>query len=607
MKSICIPQSVEILGQGCFSFCKRLKIIAFENESRLRRFEDYCFRRLPLRSIVIPRNVEVLGHGCFCECWKFEKVTFEKESRLKKIDDGCFQESALKSICIPRNVEVFGELCFYRCQRLRAISFESESQLTRIGRICFSGCSLESISIPRNVSSLDGSIFADCRYSSVTIDPENHHYSLDGDFLIDIKESRLVRYFGHSNDVVICPEVAILGKSCLDGCRQVESVTFSSKSQLRRLERLCFQDCSLKSICIPQNVDFIDGSAFVNCELQAIAIDPNNHYFSVDRDFLMDSSRCCLVRYLGASQDVHIWKEVVILGKSCFEGCRHVESITFSKESELKRIEELCFHHCYFKSICIPRTVEILCKSCFQCSTIAHVRFESDSRLTDIGESCFELCRAFQIMEVETYAWKDPKAFCDVFTLKDRIEQVTGRIACIRLDIGSGAFGIPVELRALPHESLSIYTSSDSIIVPLDLDIIDIDDFRSCPNLRNVLVCEDSGLREIHGFRNCLKLEVVDIRCNSIEVISESVFRHDSGCGLTRVFIVFNSEEFLRRNRRRCHNFAVRKCREGGRKQQNGEEEEEESGEQGAEEEEEEEKAESEEQGPEEEDNDYDF
>jgi hypothetical protein len=112
----------------------------------------------------------------------------------------------------------------------------------------------------------------------------------------------------------------------------------------------------------------------------------------------MDSSKCCLVRYLGASQDVHIWKEVIILGKSCFQGCKHVESITFSKESELKRIEELCFHSCFFKSICIPRTVEILCKSCFQCSTIAHARFEPDSRLKRIEETCFFKCKLKSII-----------------------------------------------------------------------------------------------------------------------------------------------------------------------------------------------------------------
>jgi hypothetical protein len=41
---------------------------------------------------------------------------------------------------------------------------------------------------------------------------------------------------------------------------ELESMSFESESRLTRIEDLCFSNCSLKSICIPENLEFIDPS-----------------------------------------------------------------------------------------------------------------------------------------------------------------------------------------------------------------------------------------------------------------------------------------------------------------------------------------------------------
>jgi hypothetical protein len=117
--------------------------------------------------------------------------------------------------------------------------------------------------------------------------------------------------------------------------------------------------CSLKSICIPRNVEFIVVSAFIGCKCLSITIDAENLRFSIDRYFLVDEQGKCFVRYFGESDRVSISRNVEILPKLCFTYSK-LEPLTFENESRLTRIEDSCFLYCSLKSICIPRNVEIL-------------------------------------------------------------------------------------------------------------------------------------------------------------------------------------------------------------------------------------------------------
>jgi hypothetical protein len=216
---------------------------------------------------------------------------------------------------------------------------------------------------------------------SISVDPNNHWFSIDRDFLIDIVNMRLIRYFGSSNSVSIWNDIKTLGVLCFSD-PQLKSISFGSESKLTRIEELCFSFCSLKricipdnieilrarcfqnakleqlifgresrltrieklcfsgcplkSICIPRNVDFIDGSAFVDCKCQSITVDPNNHRFLIDRDFLIDNTDMRLIQYFGSSNQVHIWDNIEILGKSRFAGSFAVDSITFGSKPRLK-------------------------------------------------------------------------------------------------------------------------------------------------------------------------------------------------------------------------------------------------------------------------------
>jgi hypothetical protein len=106
---------------------------------------------------------------------------------------------------------------------------------------------------------------------------------------------------------------------------------------------------------------------------------------------------------------------------------------------------------------------------------------------------------------------------------------------------------------------LVLYSSAESLRIPDWIDVVRADDFRFCPNLREVI----AGLqREIGGFHDCQRLEDVELS-RSVEVVGRDAFSADEGgC---HVFIA-GDESWLWKRRRGCHVFIAGK---GAQKEEN--------------------------------------
>jgi hypothetical protein len=88
------------------------------------------------------RNVEILGESCFSQA-VIEEIMFENESRLRRIEPFCFEDCSLKPIRIPRTVESLGESCFEDCRNLVYMTIESSSRMARINELCLDHLSLD--------------------------------------------------------------------------------------------------------------------------------------------------------------------------------------------------------------------------------------------------------------------------------------------------------------------------------------------------------------------------------------------------------------------------------------------------------------------------------
>jgi len=177
-----------------------------------------------LTSIVIPNSVESIGEGAFSYCYTLEDVTIGNS--VTSIGEcAFFQCNSLTSIVIPNSVKSIGVCAFEGCSTLEDITIGSN--VTSIGAGAFYGCnSLVSIEIPDCVENIGGGTFANCTaLMEINVAEGNTFfktvdgllYSADGALLVCCPASK-------SDSVTIPNNVTNIGESAFEGCSSLSSI-----------------------------------------------------------------------------------------------------------------------------------------------------------------------------------------------------------------------------------------------------------------------------------------------------------------------------------------------------------------------------------------------
>ena len=136
---------LEIIGEMAFLTCKSLNRVDFPQNGRLKTIGEGAFSTgdrtgATFTELCIPASVETIGNRAFGKCSKLETVTFAPGSELKEIVGDAFFNTALESITIPEKVTTIGSGAFEGCSKLKKVTFAPGSKLETIGENAFSGC-----------------------------------------------------------------------------------------------------------------------------------------------------------------------------------------------------------------------------------------------------------------------------------------------------------------------------------------------------------------------------------------------------------------------------------------------------------------------------------
>jgi hypothetical protein len=285
------------------------------------------------------------------------------------------------------------------------------------------------IDLPASLTNVHGSAFAKSKLSHISVDAGNRCLRVIGDFLIDIDQSRLIRYFGSSSAIILSQSVEAIGSYCFANCGTLMSISFESGWKLTRIERNAFVRCSLRSIVIPASVTTICGGAFAESGICQISIEEGNVHFSVIGQFLLDITRTSLIAFFGTAATVTISREIRILCDSCFIGRSTLSRLNFEGGSQLRRVERLAFVGCSsLHLICLPSSIESLEREWFLDShfhggvVFDTVRFESTESLSKmVYYDCADLSGDFII---EVLDWTDKTmipGFCVDTVISDNL------------------------------------------------------------------------------------------------------------------------------------------------------------------------------------------
>jgi hypothetical protein len=355
LKKAAFQASLIVIDANAFHFCYRLCQITFAVGSQLQYIRSEAFRNCPLNDVVIPASIVEIDPSAFSgRVWR-DSIQFEgpplfmiDDDLLRSLDSHVIFHPVLDAteFLVGSSIEVIGANAFCRC-KVSAVLFGSGARLREIGSRAFSAChELKGFKVPASVE--------------------------------------------------------IIGDRCFEQCSNMERIEFEGSSKLKRISELAFCGCSLHSMTIPALTEEIDGSAFVNCPWINIRVAPGNLHFRVEGNSLVTSNGTEIVRYFGLDREIAVGKQVRVLRKSCFEGCAHLDEISFAVGSKLERIDRAALRNCQSLSIIeIPASLTIIEESSFQgCTQLESCLFAEDSSLVTIGANAFAKCTSLRSFSI---------------------------------------------------------------------------------------------------------------------------------------------------------------------------------------------------------------
>lgn len=151
IKSVYIPNTIEVIGHQAFMSCTKLLDVVYEEGCQVEAIGDYAFggannnNLMNYTEIFIPASVKTIGDHAYGYVYK-NKVTslvFEEGSVLETVGDFAFgaettgngQNKIIDKIVIPASVKTIGERAFYNIAR--HIEIEEGSVLETIGDYAF--------------------------------------------------------------------------------------------------------------------------------------------------------------------------------------------------------------------------------------------------------------------------------------------------------------------------------------------------------------------------------------------------------------------------------------------------------------------------------------
>jgi hypothetical protein len=241
---------------------------------------------------------------------------------------------------------------------------------------------------------IPGTTFVECEIHEIGVAEGNRHFRVSGDFLVRIEDQSLIRCFGASHEITGLREIESLSHSCFSRLR-IRTLTLEDYSQLRRIDSQAFFRCwALYSICIPSNVESIDGSAFSESRILEIRVAEGSRHLRVCGEFLMTFDGTSLIRYFGRDSEVQIGCDIETICVGSFLKCKQLEQLEFESPSRVRSIECRAIEQCsMLESICIPASVEIICeRSVVKCKNLVEFRIEMGAKLRRIERESFVGC-----------------------------------------------------------------------------------------------------------------------------------------------------------------------------------------------------------------------
>lgn len=289
LKSVIIPESVTTIGQYAFRDCISLKQINLP-DSVVDLADSVFYNCTALTNVVLSNNLEILKENLFRNCQNLEKINFG--TKTKSIEKSAFQNcQSILNIELPSSVKSIGENAFSYASGLNSITLGT--QIESMGKNVFASCygltiycesKEESSSWNSEWNSSNCPVVYDSKNNDVANDgyiyfvSDNVRYALKDNIAIVAMQSMLL-----SGAIVIADTLTYKGDfyevqdfylmSAFANCENIESIEIGAN--ITTINSETFYKCTkLKQVKFGANIVEIESWAFKKCSaLQDIYFD----------------------------------------------------------------------------------------------------------------------------------------------------------------------------------------------------------------------------------------------------------------------------------------------------------------------------------------------
>jgi hypothetical protein len=289
-RSVLFPRTLSIIRAEVFDDFS-LQFAAFESEPSVREIQTGAFRESPLRSFCIPQTVEHIGDFCFSSCPELRSLFFSANSRPRSIGHCAFRGTSFVTFALPASVTMMDGSAF-KSSHLTFFNLTPTNPT-----FCLVGGSLLSADCTRLVRFVGTVSEIEIEAPVTVLGP----YCFAGmlelkrvEVAVDCLVSRFERsaFCGTGiRDIVIPNTVLVIGDRCFAKCYELEPVCFEEPARVTKIGSCAFYECEMWEFCLPASVNDLVPSAdeesapppsFWGFTVQEFTVESENEAYEMD-------------------------------------------------------------------------------------------------------------------------------------------------------------------------------------------------------------------------------------------------------------------------------------------------------------------------------------
>lgn len=348
LTSVTIPASMDSICDNAF-FNSGLETIVWP-ETGVKGFGKNAFSNCKFKSFAIPSWLSPVPEAFLKNNFSLAELTWEPRPADEDsvvVRPNAFENIGVTRITFPEDKDiVLQRQAFANCSQATEICWPEKSKVIIRGQNAFERCQrLRSVTVPDYMESL----------------PNNTFYYCSG--IVDIDLGKGVKQLGNGcfsyntslKSIRWSPALGKIGSSCFSNSG-LETVDFPAG--IGEVPLSCFSSSSLlKSVTLPDDIETIDGAAFIDCVNLADINFPSSLRTIGSNAFIRDSKLTELnfneglerieqsaFQYCQGLTTVNFPQSLVDLGAEAFEYCRNL--VTVTSDAKDLSIGGRCFMDC---------------------------------------------------------------------------------------------------------------------------------------------------------------------------------------------------------------------------------------------------------------------